>query len=587
MSQSSAQSVGLELWQAADLASALLMIDPLGLKGISVHAGAGPVRDLWLEQLYQRIGAAAPIIPVPAAVPEDRLLGGLDLAATLATGAPVAEQGLLERANTGILVARMAERLPRASAAHIAGAIDTGSVLVERQGMSRKAQTLFSLVLLDESSDPLMAPPDIVMERIAFHIELDGVSMGAANSAPIGIDLLTKARASLSKVSLADDMARSIDVAALQLGVGSLRALRFTLNASRALAALDGETNVLERHAQLACRLVLSSRITLLPDVQENVVDPPPPPSDNQADPDETASSDDKQNELADQLVEAAQLALDLRLSATTSKRRQRGFASGTAGGRSGALQNSRDRGRQTGTRIGDPRRDGRLDLLATLRAAAPWQKLRQKAADDERLHLRTEDFRLRRMRMRTPTIVIFVVDASGSLAMSRMAEAKGAVELLLNDCYTRRDQVALIAFRREGADLLLPPTRSLVRVRRSLAHLPGGGGTPLAAGMAEALKLALSEQSRGRAPFLVFLSDGKANISLSGEPGRDAADQDCHTLARQIRSAEFQSLFLDTSRRSSPKAIAIAAEMGAVYRLLPYADSATVSAIVGQLMPS
>ncbi|WP_343895811.1 VWA domain-containing protein, partial [Craurococcus roseus] len=152
--------------------------------------------------------------------------------------------------------------------------------------------------------------------------------------------------------------------------------------------------------------------------------------------------------------------------------------------GRAGAPRQAARRGRRIGTRTGDPRSGGRLDLVETLRAAAPWQRLRRRyaVADGPRVAIRREDFRLVRFRQETGTTTVFVVDASGSAAVNRLGEAKGAVELLLADCYVRRDQVALLAFRGQGAELLLPPTSSLVRAKRSLAALPGGGGTPLSA---------------------------------------------------------------------------------------------------------
>ena len=575
---------GDSLWQLADLASALVAIDPVGLKGISVHASAGPVRDIWLRHFYNRFGANVPQVALPSSAPEDRVIGGLDLSATLAAGAPVIDKGILQQADGGILVARMAERLPRTVAAHIAAALDQGAVQIERHGVSRRSTTAFVLVMLDESSDELSGPADILTERVAFQIDLDGVSIRDSEQAVIDQELIRKAKTQLSHVAVSDEIARAIDSAAIGVGASGLRALHFTLRVARAIAALDCSDEVLDRHAELAVRLVLSSRMALPPEPMES--EAPPPASEGHADDSGTNKEQQEDRPLEDQLIDAAPLTYQLQLSAAPTKQRQRGSAKGMAGGRSGALRDSRERGRQVGSKIGDPRRHGRLDLLATLRAAAPWQGVRAGPNPNPRLQLRPEDFRLRHLRMRTPTVVIFVVDASGSLAMSRMAEAKGAVELLLSDCYTRRDQVALIAFRREGAELLLPPTRSLVRVRRSLAHLPAGGGTPLASGMAEALRLALSERSRGRSPFLVFLSDGRANISLKGEPGRDVADEDCHLVARQIREMGIDGLFLDTSRRPGEKALSIAADMGAAYRVLPYADSVSVSTIVGELMP-
>ncbi|MEK9655791.1 MAG: VWA domain-containing protein [Halieaceae bacterium] len=145
------------------------------------------------------------------------------------------------------------------------------------------------------------------------------------------------------------------------------------------------------------------------------------------------------------------------------------------------------------------------MNILATLRAAAPWQPLRKRERGPRArgLEIRRDDIHLTRFQQRRETLTLFVVDASGSAAMQRLAEAKGAVELLLADCYVRRDQVALIAFRDESAELLLPPTRSLVRAKKALAALPGGGATPMAA----ALDLARETVQNKGSPRITYCS--------------------------------------------------------------------------------
>jgi magnesium chelatase subunit D len=183
--------------------------------------------------------------------------------------------------------------------------------------------------------------------------------------------------------------------------------------------------------------------------------------------------------------------------------------------------------------------------------------------------------------KQRSQTLTIFAVDASGSAAMERLAEAKGAVELLLAECYIRRDQVAVISFRGRAADLLLPPTRSLVRAKRSLAGLPGGGGTPLATAIACAATVAVQAQRRGETPTLVILSDGRANIARNGSPGRESAFADAMTAATAIRVAKIAALFVDTSARPSPLAKSIASAMNARYIPLPFVNAKTLSAVV------
>ena len=164
---------------------------------------------------------------------------------------------------------------------------------------------------------------------------------------------------------------------------------------------------------------------------------------------------------------------------------------------------------------------------------------------------------------------------------MARLAEAKGAVELLLAEAYVKRAQVALVAFRGTGAELLLPPTRSLTRARRSLAELPGGGGTPLAAGLNAARELAEAARAKGRTPFIVILTDGRANIAADGRAVRATAEADATAAAKAIRMANIAAAFVDISARPRPEGAALAAAMGARYLPLPRADAATMHAAV------
>ena len=170
---------------------------------------------------------------------------------------------------------------------------------------------------------------------------------------------------------------------------------------------------------------------------------------------------------------------------------------------------------------------------MATLRTAAPWQGLRRdRAATPRAVHVAPDDLRIRRHAERAERCLIFLVDASGSQAMARMAEAKGAVELLLAEAYRRRDHVALVAFRGSGAELLLPPTRSLVQAKRRLAGLPGGGATPLASGLAAAGDVAARAARKGATPVIVLMTDGRANVTLDGAHDRARAGEDATRVA-------------------------------------------------------
>jgi magnesium chelatase subunit D len=250
--------------------------------------------------------------------------------------------------------------------------------------------------------------------------------------------------------------------------------------------------------------------------------------------------------------------------------------------GRAGTARLSKTRGRPCGVRSGPLRGDARLNVVETLRAAAPWQALRgRNRSQDSRVLIGSEDFRVTRYRHRARTLTIFAVDASGSSALHRLAEAKGAVELLLAECYIRRDQVAVIGFRGRSAELLLPPTRSLVRAKRSLALLAGGGGTPLAAAIHSAAQIAMQARRRGETPTIVMLTDGRANVARNGTGGREAAQTEALRAASAVRGWKITALFVDTSPRPNPAARELAQMMDAQYIPLPFADARVLSDIV------
>jgi len=253
---------------------------------------------------------------------------------------------------------------------------------------------------------------------------------------------------------------------------------------------------------------------------------------------------------------------------------------------RGGPKVQSKQRGRPLGTRQSAPRSGQRLNIGATLKAAAPWQRLRASGPGSPpsagpRFKVRPEDFHVTRFKARKETTTIFVVDASGSAAAQRLAEAKGAVELLLAQCYVRRDQVALIAFRGSEAEVLLPPTRALARAKRELAALPGGGGTPLAAGIDAARELATDLHRKGQNPVVVVMTDGRANICRDGSPGHERANEEALAASRLFMSAGWSGIVVDTANRPRPRARSIADAMGAQYFPLPHAEASSLSGLI------
>jgi magnesium chelatase subunit D len=565
------------------LAAALLTVDPPGLGGAVVRAQAGPVRDAWLAAARALMPPGMPFVRLPLHAGDDRLLGGIDLAATLAAGRPVAQQGLLAAADGGIVLASMAERMQGSTASHLAAALDLGAVRIEREGISALTASRFAVVAFDESlvDDTPLSPA--LADRLGLWIDLTALSVRDAAGADADlVAAVQQARAGLDQVQVDDDIIQALCAATLALGIHSPRAAWLALRAARASAALRGRTVADAEDAAVAARLVLGPRATQRPaapeDPEQDEPEPQPPaepPPESETD----SSPPQEGGELEERVVDAAVAAIPAGLlarlaSGERSRDRQR------AVGRAGAAATSRLRGRPLGARRGEPHAGARLHLIETLRAAAPWQRLRRlhAASDAPRVLVRSDDFHIRRFEQRRTTTTIFVLDASGSSALYRLAEAKGAVELLLAECYVRRDQVAVITFRGRAAELLLPPTRSLVRAKRGLAGLPGGGGTPLAAGIDAAVALADRVRRTGATPVVVLLTDGRANVARSGEGGRAKAAEDALAAARGLRALGCHVLLIDTSPRAEPAALALAVAMGARYLALPQADAATLS---------
>ena len=544
-------------------ALAALSLDPGGLGGLVLRARAGPARAAVEAALARLPGAARRIHPD---TPDAVLFGGLDVAASLAAGRQVRSAGLDE--SPCRLVLPMAERTQPGLAAKLGQLLDRGAG--------------HSLIALDEGAEPDEAAPAALAERLAFFIDLTETRAGDVDIAlPAPADL-DRARAALAQTALPDGAATTLTTLAARFGIDSLRAPLLALRAARALAALDGATTATDDHLREAAELVYPSRATQVPEAPPEEEEEPPEQPEPEQEETEGGDEDTAQGMPDEILVDAimAQLPADL-LDPSGSAAARRGPSAGAGAGQ---RQAGSRRGRPLPARPGRPDGRARIDPVATLRAAAPWQTLRREARGmgPGRVVVLPSDLHLARYETRRDRLLIFAVDASGSAALARLAEAKGAVELLLAQAYARRDQVALLAFRGTEAEPLLPPTRSLVQAKRRLAGLPGGGGTPLAAGLLAAGEMAAQARRHGLSPMLACLTDGRGNIALDGSPGRAAALEDALGVARRLRAEGLPAMLIDTATRPGPTAQQVAAAMGARYLALPRADAARLSAAIG-----
>lgn len=575
--------LGPAQWTAAEAAVTAFSVAPHALGGIWLRSPPGPVRTLFLE----RVDEQRPDLnrrKLPLHIQENRLLGGIDLTRTLASGAVHWEQGLLAQSDRGIITLAMAERASRQIVAHLCSALDTGVLKVAREGLNQTVPAAFGVVAMDEGIET-ERPEQALTERLALRVDLTDVSIHDAIACEIEGNSIAHARKNWQQVTLPPALLEALVATTIALGINSPRALILASRLTKILAALELRDTAEEDHLNRAITLSLVHRATRLPEAPpEASTEEQPEPPEQPPDPGDTeASGEPDLTPPIDAIIEAAVASIPAGLLASL-KQSSASRGRSTAGGKSGARQRHKQRGRPIGSQPGDPRRGDRLNLMATLRAAAPWQGLRRRernASPAQGLLVKPSDFRVTRFRYQRESTTIFVVDASGSAAMHRMAEAKGAVELLLADCYSRRDNVALIAFRGEQAELLLPPTRSLVRAKKALAALPGGGGTPLAHALEMTTLLAEQAHRDGATPTAVFLTDGVANIALDGTPGRQLAKEEALRIARKFAAMGYRALVIDASPRAQPRAQELAGALGGDYLLMPRADASLLRDIV------
>ena len=573
-------------WFDANVIAILLAINPRGLKGVTLKSQFGPVRDAWLTYARQLASSCdIQILKAPANISAEQLLGSLDIEASLQAGSLIMSKGLLERVQGYLLLLPMVERMDLQAIALISQALDETN--------SADTASSFGVIALDESDSADEAISPRLLDRLAFEIYLDQFSIAdIKESLEVDAEDVAEAKKLLPLVKCSDEYLEVMTKAGFSLGVISLRANQFALETAKTLAALRGLSEVGQDEVIDAARLVYtpSKRIQIPsePD-QADQGDQDDQNSDSQMDdaqdePDTSSEQNQEQpsnEELEDIIVEAVKASIPPQLLRQPKQSNRPGKSTAHISGKSGAVQKNFLSGRPLSSRKGRPSDGKRLDILKSIRAAIPWQRLRgasilsqQQHPSKSRIDFRAEDLHIKQYLRRRGTVTIFLVDASGSSATQRLSEAKGALEELLAQCYIRRDEVAMVSMRGAKAEIVLPPTRSLARAKRNLATLPGGGGTPLAAGFRAANEMAISLERKGLTPVIVIMSDGKANVNLNGVGGRAGAHSDALMAAKELRVKNHRLLFVDTSPQPELLAQELSSAMAAQYFPLPFTSS-------------
>jgi len=498
-----------------------------------------------------------PVVDLPLGATEDRVVGSLNVERAIKEGIKALEPGILAAANRGILYIDEVNLLDDHVADVLLDAAAMGVNIVEREGVSVAHPSKFILVGTMNPEEGEIRPQ--LLDRFGLQVSVAGIEdveqrMQIAKIAeafdldPKGfakewqqeqVDMkqkISRARQLLSQVSMSDDLLRLIASTCIDLGVKTHRAEIVITRTAKTIAAFDGRTEVNQEDVKKAMELALAHRMRSRPfepptlnkerleksmsqkqhEHQHQDQKPEQQKKNEQQpqEPSEQKDTDQKQAAKPQERIFEIGTPIDVR-AITMPRKRDRIARRKTSGRRMNTLA-LRNRGRYLRQKMPQEGKDIAID--ATIRAAAPYQWVR---SGPNAIIVKDEDIREKERVGKTSAVVLFVVDASGSMgANQRMESAKGAVLSLLMDSYQKRDKIGMIAFKGKEAEIILPPCTSVDLALGRLRELPTGGKTPLSAGLSRGLQLLQGELRKDEESklMMVLISDGRANEGMGGK---------------------------------------------------------------------